>query len=82
MSSIVNPTNGSFPKKSALQVREEFERTHPAPEDHHGLQLDTIGPFSSFSGYSGIGRINCVAFHPTDQNIYWVGAAGGLMGDP
>jgi photosystem II stability/assembly factor-like uncharacterized protein len=27
----------------------------------------------------GLGRINCVAFHPTDPNILWVGApSGGL----
>jgi photosystem II stability/assembly factor-like uncharacterized protein len=26
---------------------------------------------------TGIGRINCIAFHPTDPNIYWVGVAQG-----
>lgn len=25
----------------------------------------------------GIGRINCIAFHPTDSNIFWVGVAQG-----
>ncbi len=35
------------------------------------------GPFNSYSGYGGIGRINCVEFHPTDSNTYWVGASGG-----
>ncbi len=35
------------------------------------------GPFISYSGYGGIGRINCIEFHPTDSNTYWVGASGG-----
>ena len=32
------------------------------------------------NGYnSGVGRVNCIAFHPTDPNTLWVGApAGGL----
>ncbi len=38
-----------------------------------------LGPNSSTSGYHGIGRINCIAFHPSDNDTYWVGtAAGGL----
>lgn len=32
--------------------------------------------FDSNSGHS-IGRINCIAFHPTNKNIMWVGAANG-----
>ncbi|MCB0696196.1 MAG: T9SS type A sorting domain-containing protein [Chitinophagaceae bacterium] len=36
-----------------------------------------VGPTLSYSGYGGIGRVNCVAFHPTDSNTYWVGTAGG-----
>lgn len=39
----------------------------------------SIGFNSSTGGYSGIGRVNCVAFHPTDSNIFWVGTpAGGI----
>jgi PKD repeat protein len=40
-----------------------------------------IGPFNAPNGggASGIGRINCITFHPTDNNTLWVGApAGGL----
>ena len=37
------------------------------------------GPSSSNGGYAGLGRINCMAFHPTDPNTFWVGTpAGGL----
>lgn len=35
------------------------------------------GPDSSASGYSGIGRINCVGLHPTDAGIIYAGTAGG-----
>lgn len=35
------------------------------------------GPTTTTGGYRGIGRINCIEFHPTNKNIYWVGASGG-----
>lgn len=37
----------------------------------------SAGPFTTFSGYNGIGRMNVIAFHPADTNTYWVGSAGG-----
>ncbi|MFC2113967.1 PKD domain-containing protein [Bacteroidota bacterium] len=37
----------------------------------------SIGP--AISSGTGIGRANCVVFHPSDTNIIWIGApAGGL----
>lgn len=41
-----------------------------------------LGPFAlpgNETGYmqNGIGRINCIAFHPTDPNTYFVGVAQG-----
>lgn len=35
------------------------------------------GPDKSEGGYSGIGRINVIAFHPTDTSTFWIGSAGG-----
>lgn len=35
------------------------------------------GPDQSPGGYKGIGRINVVAFHPTDLYTYIIGSAGG-----
>lgn len=41
-----------------------------------------IGPenlppsYESRSGH-GLGRINCIAFHPTDKNVFWIGTPGG-----
>jgi photosystem II stability/assembly factor-like uncharacterized protein len=41
-------------------------------------QWEFVGPdTSNGGGYYGIGRINVVAFHPTDPNTYWIGSAGG-----
>lgn len=41
-----------------------------------------VGPYSlpgNLTGYmkNGIGRINCIAFHPSNPNIYFVGVAQG-----
>jgi len=41
-----------------------------------------VGPYvipNNLTGYmeNGIGRINCIAFHPTDANTYFVGVAQG-----
>lgn len=37
----------------------------------------SLGPNTTPGGYAGLGRINCVAFHPTNNNIIWVGSPGG-----
>ncbi|MGB0428878.1 MAG: T9SS type A sorting domain-containing protein [Bacteroidia bacterium] len=36
-----------------------------------------LGPFTAKDIYRGVGRINCLAFHPTDSNIMWAGAPYG-----
>ena len=35
------------------------------------------GPDHSDGGYAGLGRINSIAFHPTDANTFYIGSAGG-----
>ena len=35
------------------------------------------GPDSSEADGWGVGRINVVAFHPTDPNTFWIGSPGG-----
>ena len=37
---------------------------------------DNLPPYAD-SIQIGLGRINCVAFHPTNSNIFWVGVAQG-----
>lgn len=36
-----------------------------------------IGPFTAKDIYRGVGRVNSLAFHPTDSNIMWAGAPYG-----
>lgn len=36
-----------------------------------------LGPTTTPGGYDGLGRLNCVAFHPSNPNIMWVGSPGG-----
>lgn len=35
-----------------------------------------VGSYSSASSH-GVARVNCITFHPTDTNTYWVGVAQG-----
>ncbi|HNW75805.1 MAG TPA: PKD domain-containing protein [Bacteroidales bacterium] len=37
----------------------------------------SVIPYPGPAGYEGIGRINVVAFHPTDQNKLYIGAPSG-----
>ncbi|MDR0970478.1 MAG: T9SS type A sorting domain-containing protein [Lentimicrobiaceae bacterium] len=43
---------------------------------------EQLGPFnvpSGYNGYRGLGRLNAIDFHPTNENIIYVGApSGGL----
>jgi photosystem II stability/assembly factor-like uncharacterized protein len=60
---------------------EDYKRTHGiGRKAAKGTATDNwsfIGPDKSNGGYSGIGRVNVVAFHPTDSNIIYVGSGGG-----
>ncbi|MGB3078990.1 MAG: T9SS type A sorting domain-containing protein [Saprospiraceae bacterium] len=77
MQSQINPLTGEFPKKTAQQVVDEFNLSHAHTRSLFPANWTSLGPDNSNSGYSGVGRINCVAFHPGDINTYWAGAAAG-----
>lgn len=79
MEAKVDPSSGSFPSKTAQQVYDEFIEANPKHKSTNSANWTNLGPNSSTGGYAGVGRLNCIAFHPTDNNTYWVGApAGGL----
>ncbi|MCD4772070.1 MAG: hypothetical protein K8R41_01655, partial [Bacteroidales bacterium] len=54
---------------------------HPESKSFTGNWIN-IGPFNiplADKGYQGLGRINSIAFHPTDEDIIYIGApSGGL----
>lgn len=51
------------------------ERLHRRTD--FGGNWHPVGPTTTASGYYGLGRLNCIAFHPTDPNTFWVGSPSG-----
>lgn len=54
--------------------------TNRNPEEtDNSVAWTSLGTNTSLGGYAGIGRINCIAFHPTDVNTFSVRSpAGGI----
>ncbi|HEY9114793.1 MAG TPA: T9SS type A sorting domain-containing protein, partial [Bacteroidales bacterium] len=76
--SRVNQKTGAFPEVDLTKVYEEYVLDKQNGRSSSG-NWASLGPNSSGGGYAGIGRINCVQFHPTNANIFWIGApAGGI----
>ncbi|MGE0088057.1 MAG: T9SS type A sorting domain-containing protein [Bacteroidales bacterium] len=74
----VDPITGKFPTTTTSQEWDKFMKSNPDSKSTAGNWVQ-MGPNSSGGGYAGIGRVNCIAFHPTDPNTYWVGTpSGGL----
>lgn len=79
MEGQVNPSDGSFPEKTAQQVYNEYVLENPDQRESQSANWSVLGPDYSDGGYAGVGRLNTIAFHPSNNNIWWVGApAGGL----
>jgi photosystem II stability/assembly factor-like uncharacterized protein len=75
----IDPATGMFPNKTAQKAYEEYLSSNPAPPTVQSANWSCLGTNSSDGGYSGIGRVSCIAFHPSNPSIYWVGVnAGGL----
>ncbi|MCB9178696.1 MAG: T9SS type A sorting domain-containing protein [Flavobacteriales bacterium] len=74
--------SGEFP--SNLVECQEWEKIakdahQPLPGYFKGTSNWTsLGPSTS-NNIAGIGRINCIAFHPTNPNTFWVGTPAGGM---
>ncbi|MCX6304113.1 MAG: GEVED domain-containing protein [Bacteroidetes bacterium] len=73
----VNPVTGEFPSTSAWEELQKFQADHPGSIQSASGNWTSAGPTESPGGYAGLGRINSVAFHPTDNNIIYTGAASG-----
>jgi len=75
--SRVDPVTGNFPDNKVLD--ELYSQTIVSHAKSSEGNWTSLGPSTSDGGYAGVGRINCVAFHPTDNNVFWVGSpSGGL----
>ncbi len=76
--SRVNPVTGEFPETSATDEFAQYVKNNPTPKSASGNWM-AVGPTTSTGGYAGVGRVNCVAFHPVDNNTFWIGTpSGGL----
>ncbi len=72
----IEPATGNFPKTLAPDVYLQQKNRSSRNVSDHWISM---GPFSSDGGYAGLGRLNCVAFRPGDNNTYYVGSpSGGL----
>lgn len=75
--------NGNFPPAGlAMQEWQRYLQEKAAEGPAKSLMTTTgnwtsMGPSSSGGGYEGIGRINCIAFHPTNASTIYIGSAGG-----
>lgn len=67
--------SGEFPKTTAVDEYEKAKKR--LDKTTYTESWSNLGTNSSAGGYAGIGRINCIAFHPTDVNTFWVGSPSG-----
>ncbi len=78
--------NGQFPHPAATwDASIEYRATHKHVASKRAEMImssanwTSRGPSTVLSPDAGLGRINCMAFHPTEANTFWIGApAGGL----
>ncbi len=85
----VNPITGKFPSTAdwdtiTNQIQKEKENYNSIK--YFSGNWGNYGPYTTTNGNPygdgnvfGVGRINCIEFHPTDPNTFWVGTpTGGL----
>ncbi|HSG67121.1 MAG TPA: hypothetical protein VK994_00345, partial [Bacteroidales bacterium] len=76
----VKPDGSRYPENRVWNEYQKFASSNPAAKSPSG-DWENLGPFNipNAKGYQGLGRLNAIAFHPTDPDIIYVGApAGGL----
>ncbi len=68
---------GNFPPAGINRLEyNNYLSTHKV-DNSSRMSWSSLGPNSTTGGYAGTGRINAVAFDPDNDNIIYVGAAGG-----
>ncbi len=74
----VNLETGEFPKTNSIIEYSKYKQSKNLnKETSLNESWSNLGTNSSTGGYAGIGRINCIAFHPSDANTFWVGSPSG-----
>ena len=67
--------DGTLPDFEAQRLL--YAALQPQAQKTTAATWRSISQTTSTSGYNGMGRLACVAFHPTDTNIIYVGANKG-----
>ncbi len=74
----ININTGEFPKTNSVIEYEKYKASKNAlRKTAYNESWTNLGTNSSNGGYAGIGRINCIAFDPTDSLTFWVGSPSG-----
>lgn len=75
----VDQKTGEFPKTNSIdefnKYKSNINNLNDSPD--YSESWTNLGTNTSTGGYAGLGRINCIAFHPTDANTFWVGSPSG-----
>jgi photosystem II stability/assembly factor-like uncharacterized protein len=74
--------DGTFPEPTKTRdewLKYEQSRSYLKYRNTSSANWQFKGPSTTPGGYNGLGRVNCIAFHPTIANTFWVGTpAGGI----
>lgn len=76
----INPDGTRRPADQAYREYQDYIATHPSSRSATGNWVN-LGPFNlpEGRGYKGLGRLNAIAFDPSDASIIWAGSpSGGL----
>lgn len=75
----INPITGEFPQTNSVIEYNKYKSSLSKLNNQTSYTGNwvNLGTNHSDGGYAGIGRINCVAFHPSDLNTFWVGSPSG-----
>jgi Sortilin, neurotensin receptor 3,/Secretion system C-terminal sorting domain len=69
--------DGSLPKAGTTESNFQAYQAALPPALTPSGTWASMGPTSSTGGYAGIGRLNSIAFDPSNSSIIYAGAAGG-----
>lgn len=73
----IDRLTGEMPSTNLYEIQQDYTKMYNAKADQ--ANWESVGPDNSDGGYAGVGRINCITFHPTNKNIFWAGTpSGGL----